>query len=88
MKRGQNQRSEEYDDGKPVADMNVDGMPWTVRRRYRDEAPESSAEGEPLSPKQRRMYRFAALKAGLFVVLVYGLVFFLFIAFCDFIWFR
>ena len=81
---------EEIDDGEPVADMNVDGMPWTVRRRYRDETPPSAdgKEPEPMTKEQFRTYKWAAIKAGLLVVLVFALAYFLFIAFCDFIWFR
>ena len=43
---------------------------------------------EELAKEQIRAYRFAALKAGLLVALVFAVVFFLFLAFCDFVWFR
>ena len=77
----------EGDDGRTIADMNVDGMPW--RRTAADgEGRGAAPGGEPLTPQQQRMYTWAALKAGLLVALVFGAVFFLFIAFCDFVWFR
>ena len=41
-----------------------------------------------LTPQQRRAYRWAAVKAALAVALIFGAVFALFIAFCDFVWFR
>ena len=75
------------DDGRTVADMNVEGMPWYVPKGNR--APEADgAERTPLSREELRTYRWAAVKAGLLVVFVFGAVFGLFIAFCDFIWFR
>ena len=75
----------EGDDGKTIADMNVDGMPWYVRDRQ-NEAP--TGEPYPMSPSQMRAYRWASVKAGLAVVLIFAAVFGLFIAFCDFIWFN
>ena len=73
----------EGDDGKTIVDMNVEGMPWYVRREERP-----APGGGELSPQQRRAYRWAAVKAGLLVALIFGGVFALFIAFCDFVWFR
>jgi hypothetical protein len=79
-------REEEIDDGAPVADMNVEGMPWFVRRRYKDRG--ARAEAPQLSPEEIKAYRWAAVKSALVVILVYGLVFFAFIAFCYFVWFK
>ena len=86
------------DDGRTIAPMNLEGMPgyrpW-LKDRQEKSGPDHSVSdmGEPytgaeLTKEQLRAYRFAALKAGLLVALIFGLVFFLFIAFCDFIWFR
>ena len=41
-----------------------------------------------MTKEELRAYTWAAVKAGLLIVLVFGAVFGLFIAFCDFIWFR
>ena len=41
-----------------------------------------------MTREELRTYRWAAVKAGLVIVLVFGAVFAAFIAFCDFIWFR
>ena len=80
---------EEIDDGETIADMNVDGMPWYVRRKYKGDEPSGGdPKGEPLTKEQLRAYKWAAIKAGLLVILVFGLVFSLFIAFCDFVWFK
>ena len=81
-------RPEEEDDGRTIADMNVEGMPWYRERRNDIPPVSSSGPGSDHTPEQMRMYRWAAIKAGLFVALVFGIVFFLFILFCDVIWFR
>lgn len=73
------------DDGETIVNMDVDGMPWHIPGRER------AVEGVPheaLTKEQLRMYRWAALKAGLMIALVFGVIFALFIAFCDFIWFQ
>ena len=75
------------DDGKAVADMNVEGMPWFVPKR-KSPAEADSAEPYQMTREEFRAYRWAAVKAGLLIVLVFGAVFGLFIAFCDFVWFR
>lgn len=74
------------DDGSTIADMNVDGMPWYMRSRNGQTPADPSAE--PMSREEARHYTWAAVKAGILIVLVFGAVFGLFIAFCDFLWFR
>ena len=73
----------EDDDGRTIADMNVDGMPWYTRRSSPSEKGKT-----PLSKDELRAYRWAALKSALLIVLIFGAVFALFLAFCDFIWFK
>ena len=77
---------EPEDDGRTIVDMNVDGMPWYVPDRDGD-AP-TQGQGEPMTRREARRYTLAAIRAGLLVVLVFAVVFGLFIAFCDFVWFR
>ena len=90
-KKKKHKEYEEYeeDDGATIADMNIDGMPWYIRRRYNkgveQDNPDSS---QNLTKEQLRAYKFAALKAGLLIIGVFGVVYFLFIAFCDFVWFA
>ena len=81
-------RLPEDDDGRTIANMNVDGMPWYDSRldQTPDDVPETGQY--QMSKEEQRMYTWAAIKAGLFVALVFALVFGLFIAFCDFVWFR
>ena len=88
----------EGDDGRTIAPMNLEGMPgyrpWLKDRQEMSGAGDTKSKtdepyaGAELTKEQLRAYRFAALKAGLLVAFIFGLVFFLFIAFCDFIWFR
>ncbi len=75
----------EGDDGRTIADMNVEGMPW-----YRPRRPEPAPPGgqEEMTKKQLRTYTASALKAGLLVAGVMSLGLVLFAAFCVFVWFR
>ena len=84
-KRKERNRLPEGDDGRTIVDMNVEGMPWYVRGR---EETDSTAPRSALTPEETRRYTWAAVKAGLLVALVFALVFGLFIAFCDFVWFQ
>ncbi len=73
------------DDGRTVADMNVEGLPWYVQKR---EKPPVSETPEELDPAQKRaalrgMLAAALLIAGIFIV---GAL--LFILFCLYIWLK
>ena len=80
----------EWDDGRTVADMNVDGMPWySPKKSIPDRERKDSASRETvLTKEESRYYTWGALKAALVVVGVIcaGLV--LFILFCQYVWFR
>ena len=80
-------KTEEFeDDGRTIVNMNVEGMPWYHRT---DNTPENlSGEHYRMTKEEERLYTWAAIRAGLLIVLVFALVFGLFIAFCDFVWFR
>ena len=86
------ERKSAGDDGRTIADMNVEGMPWYLpgdKDQARIREKEDSAFSAPsMSDEELRSYRFAAVKAGLFVAVIFGGVFALFLAFCDFVWFR
>ncbi len=75
------------DDGRTVVDMNVDGMPWYVPREKADPEGDNGTHYR-MTKEELRAYKWAAVRAGLLIVLVFGAVFGLFIAFCDFIWFK
>ena len=81
----------EWDDGRTIANMNVEGMPWyspgkRIPRRKNREKPEDREE--VLTKQESRYYTWGALKAALLVVgiLCAGLV--LFVLFCQHVWFR
>ena len=74
------------DDGRTIADMNVEGMPWYHRSQSDNTA--AGDRHEPMTKEEQRLYTLAAIKAGLLIVLIFAVVFGLFIAFCDFVWFR
>ena len=74
------------DDGRTIANMNVEGMPWY--HRTQSDLPESDpSQPSQMTKEELRIYTWAAVKAGLLIVLVFAVVFFLFLLFCDFIWF-
>ena len=80
-------REDPEDDGKTIANMNVDGMPWYDSRLNQPQE-DDGAEHYQMTREEQRMYTWAAVKAGLLVALVFAVVFGLFIGFCDFVWFR
>ena len=86
MARRDRTKLPEGDDGRTIVKMDVEGMPWYSRDR--EKAPKPGPADFGLTPRQRRAYRWAAVKAALAVVLIFGAVFAAFIAFCDFVWFR
>ena len=54
-----------------IAPMNVEGMPWYAPKPKKPETPgEEQAE---LTPQQEKLYRRAALRAGLLVASIYGI---------------
>lgn len=85
MARGK-KREYDDDDGRTIVNMNVDGMPWYVPEH--DDTPPPSPDSYKMTKEESRQYTWAAVKAGLLVVLVFAVVFGLFIAFCDFFWFK
>ena len=74
------------DDGRVIAPMNVEGMPW-----YRPEQPENSqvgaASGSDLNIEERRLVVWGAVRTGLLIFAVFAVVFLLFLLFSDYIWF-
>ena len=79
----------EGDDGRTIANMNVEGMPWYTpgRHRTRSERREAARQDPPLTARESRYYTWGALKAALLVtgVICAGIV--LFVLFCLYVWF-
>ena len=82
----------DWDDGRVICPMDVDGMPWKKERsflgRLREKSEESSRREEKMSSRQMRMYTAGALKAALLIIGVFSVALVLFILFCTKIWFR
>ena len=81
------------DDGRVIANMNVDGMPWSMsdvlsRRKKSDEKLQSSSDFSDLSAQDTREIVKGAVKAGLVIAGVFLLGAALFILFCLYVWFR
>lgn len=74
------------DDGRTIADMNVEGMPWYVKRTT--PSPENTDEKIELSPRETSALMGGVLKAALLVGLAFVGILGLFIALCDFVIFK
>ena len=89
-------RKREYDDddGRVIADMNVDGMPWYSPKPNFPGEPKAEGKAprdqEPLklTREEKRAIYGGALKAGLVLCLILGGAYALFILFCQFVWFK
>ena len=85
--RARRDRLPDWDDGRTVADMNVEGMPWYTPER------EGAPEGEgrrpiPLTREESRVFTWGAVKAALVVVGVLCAFLVLFVLFCQHVWFH
>ena len=69
------------DDGRVIAPMNVEGMPW-----YRK--PSDRPAGEKLTRGQTGHAILAALAAGMLIVAVFSVAAILFTLFCTHVWLK
>ena len=79
------------DDGRVIADMNVDGMPWYRGRPSSGEgggSEENSEELKKLGRKDTFHLILGVLGAAFAVTAIFAIGYFLFILFCRYIWFR
>ena len=80
----------EGDDGRTIADMNVEGMPWYMpgETLSREERRQRNRSEPAMTKRESRYYTWGAIKAALLVVgvLCAGIV--LFVLFCVKVWFR
>ena len=69
------------DDGRTIADMNVEGMPWYDKNRR---AQREREEGKlPMDRSQRNATVLAVVAASLLIALVFGVGYFLVILLMD-----
>ena len=79
----------EDDDGRVVARMNVEGMPWYAERGENvPEQTEQSGGPEPMTKEESRAFAWGAVKAALLVTAVFSVGAVLFILVGTEIWFR
>ena len=78
------------DDGRVIANMNVDGMPWYNSYKSPDngDAEENAKELKKLDKKGTFHLILGVLGAAFTVTAVFAIGYFLFILFCQFVWFR
>jgi hypothetical protein len=72
------------DDGRTIADMNVEGMPWYDRDR-RDRT-ETGERKPPMDRTQRQATVTAVVLAALLIALVFGVGYFVVIFLMDSLW--
>jgi len=94
MRRKRAEKPENIDDGRVIASMNVDGMPWYSPGKTRDATDADTSDDNttvaPIEMTRRESiaFTFGILKAVLLVTLVFLGSLFLFIIFCINIWFA
>ena len=86
-------RLPEWDDGRTIANMNIDGMPWGDQRPGspsvpREKSPEDEipSSGEMLSGRDLRKVIFSATMIGIGVALVFVVAAFLLIQLMLLVW--
>ena len=76
------------DDGRVIANMNVDGMPWYQRsERFDRNKREQASDFSDLTKEETREIVKGAMKASLLIAGVFILAMLLFILFCLYVWF-
>lgn len=78
------------DDGRTIAHMDFDGMPWLQRRKRSQKNKDQPSEWDKLdlSRKERRAMIFGGILAILPWAFLYAALFFLAMLFLDFVWLR
>jgi len=78
------------DDGRTIANMNVEGMPWykAPSLTKTDDKAGSGEQPEELTSAGRRAMTGGILAASLLIGSIYAVVILLFILFCIYVWFR
>ncbi|NLN55841.1 MAG: hypothetical protein GX148_06035 [Clostridiales bacterium] len=77
------------DDGRTVANMNVEGLPWYKKNRASGSDGESrNSEKIPLTKQESKALLKGVLSASFLVGAIFFGVIALFILFCIFVWFK
>jgi len=75
----------EDDDGKVVAKMDVDGMPWYIDKLH-DKEKGPAGDPYPMSKKESRSYMWGAMAAAFLVTAFFSTVFAVIILLLIFYW--
>ena len=76
------------DDGRVIASMNVDGMPWYQRSQlFERNKREQASDFSDLTKEETREIVKGAMKASLLIAGIFILAMLLFILFCLYVWF-
>ena len=76
------------DDGRVIAPMNIEGMPWYVPERQRGAESSSAPAPQTLTRREKLAFIFGVLKATFLAAFVFIGFLLAFILFCTEIWFR
>lgn len=76
------------DDGRTIANMNVEGMPWYNPGKGKNTGGSKNQDLSELTPSETRAMIGGVLKAALSIALVFIVGFTLFLLFCTEIWLR
>lgn len=74
------------DDGRVIANMNVDGMPWYARHAKKQEG--ESQDLHKLTKKETLHLILGVIGAALLVAAIFIGGYLLFILFCEHVWFK
>ncbi|HZK27100.1 MAG TPA: hypothetical protein VFD00_06150 [Thermoclostridium sp.] len=77
------------DDGRVIANMNIEGTPWYVNKSSSQDN-SLSGESETQKPNSKETFYIirGALSAALLIAFVFILIFFVFLIFCTQVWFK
>lgn len=86
---GKKKQKKFVDDGRTIANMNVEGMPWYSPSTNQQNSV-LGQDGKPveLTRKEKAAMMKGVLSAALLVALIFVAAFALFILFCVFVWFA
>lgn len=88
VERMKKKRRYEDDDGRVVARMNVEGMPWHTAAPGGENSSEPEKEPLHLTKEESRAFAWGAVKAALLICVAFSVAAILFILFCTNIWFT
>jgi len=92
MWKKRDKKPEEIDDGRVIASMNVDGMPWYTSKKAPDAVDAAVGEDgiavvpEKMTRKESMAFMFGVIRASLLVSVAFIGGLYLFILFCIYIW--